>query len=63
MGKIIKLVNGEKDEITAEDVYDIFKWLSPTEISHFVYMLNENEAEALKKELDKYYPDEYEDDY
>lgn len=60
MGKILRLVEAAEIKVTPEDVYDLFVQLTPAEVSHFVYMLSENEAEALKKELDKYYPDESE---
>lgn len=60
MGKILRLVEAAEIKVTAEDVYDLFVQLTPAEVSHFVYMLSEQEADGLKQELDKYYPDESE---
>lgn len=57
MGKILKLVEASELTVTAEDVYELFQDLTPSEVSHFVYMLSEQEADGLKQELDKYYPD------
>ena len=57
MGKILRLVEAAEIKITPEDVYDLFVQLTPSEVSHFVYMLSEQEADGLKQELDKYYPE------
>lgn len=57
MGKIIKLIEASELTVTAEDVYELFQDLTPSEVSHFVYMLSEQEADDLKQELDKYYPE------
>lgn len=57
MGKILKLVEASELTVTAEDVYELFQDLTPSEVSHFVYMLSEQEADGLKQELDKYYPE------
>lgn len=60
MAKILKLIEAAEIKVTAEDVYDLFVQLTSAEVSHFVYMLSEQEADGLKQELDKYYPDESE---
>lgn len=57
MGKILRLVEAAEIKVTPEDVYDLFVQLTPVEVSHFVYMLSEQEADGLKQELDKYYPE------
>lgn len=57
MGKVLRLVEAAEIKVTAEDVYDLFVQLTPAEVSHFVYMLSEQEADGLKQELDKYYPE------
>lgn len=57
MGKVLKLVEASELTVTAEDVYELFQDLTPSEVSHFVYMLSEQEADGLKQELDKYYPE------